>query len=125
MAVCSKLVFPQEDIRRLSKMLPDNATFFVNTTPGVSQEKEFKRLVRSQAMKAYHAKRRHKVAADLKTEVSNCQTFPHTGVVNPGDGITNWTQDPFIKFPVELGAATRELLHYGWCGSIAHSAASN
>ena len=87
--------------------LSDNTTFFVNMTPTLS-EKDYKRFVRSQAMKAYHAKRRRKAALE------ETQPVPIPFMTLDFDRIVNkYTQDPFVRFPVDLSPTTREFLHTG------------
>lgn len=86
--------------------LSENTTFFVNMTPTLS-EKDYKRFVRSQAMKAYHAKRRRKAALEDEAQPAALMSLDYGRIVN------RYTQDPFVSFPVEMAPTTREFLHNG------------
>lgn len=86
--------------------LLETTTFFVNMTPTLSQQ-EHKRLVRSQAMKAYHAKRRRKAALEEETQLITSMSLDYDQVVD------SHIQDSFVSFPVEMAPTTWEFLHNG------------
>lgn len=71
---------------------------FVSTTETPDNEKEARRLVRSEVMKNYHTKRREALHVSYNVERSS---------------VNRWRGDPFVKFPVELTSTIKEFLDLG------------
>ena len=75
-------------------------------TTTVSEE-VYKCSIRSQAMKAYHAKRRRNAILEEQVQPVTPMNLDYDRIIN------KWSQDPFVAFPVELTPQIRELLHNG------------
>ena len=73
---------------------------FVSTTETPDNEKHARRLVRSEVMKNYHAKRRDALKESQQMSIEICS-------------VNCWRRDPFVKFPVELTETIKEFLDRG------------
>jgi hypothetical protein len=82
-------------------VLQGSSLDFVSTTETPDNEKEVRRLVRSEVMKDYHTKRRQA----LKETRINFNVEKSS--------VNRWRGDRFVKFPVELSFAVKEFLDLG------------
>lgn len=73
---------------------------FVSTTETPDNEKHARRLVRSEVMKNYHAKRRDALKESQQMNIEKCS-------------VNCWRRDPFVKFPIELTETVKEFLDCG------------
>ena len=82
-------------------ILQGSSLDFVSTTETPDNGKQARRLVRSEVMKNYHAKRR------------NALKESHISFNVEKTSVSRWRGDPFVKFPVELTFAIKEFLDLG------------
>jgi hypothetical protein len=82
-------------------ILQGSSLDFVRTTETPDNEKQARRLVRSEVMKNYHAKRRDALKES------------HINFNVEKSSVSRWRGDPFVKFPVELTFAIKEFLDLG------------